>query len=280
MLGKKSWCMGKTFVITGGTSGIGLSISEMMLKHGMRVIALTNDAKQIDEATERFQQFKDHFIAKECDITSDQSRQHVKNWLASQDLDLVGLINCAGITTFGKFFETKISDLREVIRTNFEGTVLFTREIFPVILNNENTSIKYLVFLSSVTAEFPTPYFGAYPGTKAGIDVFARSLKMELPRIVKILISRPTAVNTPFYERALTTENSDIKGLMKATKGYFITPEVVAESIVSSIIKKKEGILHPGFKTKFQRFMFNLPLMGRMIRTRANKSLREKAGGN
>ncbi len=277
-MNKKSWIEGKTFIITGGTSGIGLAISKKLLAAGARIIALTYDIKEITEVTMALEAYKNNFIAMECDVTSEQSRLNFKNWLASQSHDLVGLINCAGITTFGKFFDLDSQSIQQVIRTNFEGTVLFTREIFPLILENRQTFPKYLVFLSSITAEIPSPYFGPYSGTKAGLDMFARTLKLELPKEVKVLISRPTAVDTPFYEHALTTERADIKGVKKESKRFFITPETVANSLVSAILKKKEGVIYPGFKTKLQKRLFKLPLLGSLIVKRSQKTLKEKAG--
>ncbi len=275
-MGKKTWFYGKSLIITGGTSGIGLAIAKQLLKRGAHIIALTNDREEIESVNAEMSHSKKDFIAVECDVTSDQSRSSFKQWLESRNFDLVGLINCAGITTFGSFFETSPEHLKKVLRTNLEGAVLFTREIFPLVLSDARSDLIYLGFISSITSEEPAPFFGAYSASKAGLDMFARTLKEELPKNVKVLIARPTAVRTPFYDRALVTAKSDLKGFTEQSKKLFITPDQVANSFVKAIVKKKSGILYPGFKTKFHRITLKIPVTRWLLRRSSISLLRKK----
>ncbi|MHA2225700.1 MAG: SDR family NAD(P)-dependent oxidoreductase [Candidatus Hodarchaeales archaeon] len=269
---KRSWFSNHTFLITGGSSGIGLEISKNLLLNDANVIMVSNNPTEFEEVKSMLSYPRHRMDFFKCDITDEEDRSNIQKYLQSRSSDLVGIINCAGITTFGRFFETPIDSLKQLIRVNFEGTILLTRMIFPLLLAS-SPRLRYLVYISSVSTTLELPFFGVYPGTKAGVDMFFRSLKHELPKSVKILIIRPSAVDTQLYAKGATAPDANVIPRLEKAKKFFIKPEQVAHTLVQAIIKKKAGVIYPNRVTKVQLWIMGLPLLGKWIRLMSYKYL-------
>jgi short-subunit dehydrogenase len=204
----------------------------------------------------------------------------LKEYLESSNQRYAGLIHCAGIMTYGPFLETPMEKILRLIRVNFEGTILLTRKIIPLMLSQSQIDFVYLVHISSGVAMMELPYWGAYPATKAGADMFFRSLKYELPESVKILQIRPGAVRTNMYSSAFTTQDADVSKMVQATCSSFNKPEQVARKLVNAIDKRKTGIIYPNLAIRFHIKLLNAPLIGKYVRriayARVASGLREK----
>ncbi len=258
---KKPWFFGKTFIVTGGSSGIGLAISWHLAEEGAKIIAISHNPEEFPIARFHLDANKTEIEFKKCDITVAADRASLKKYIIDNDISLTGIINNAGITTFGPFFETPADAIERNLDVNFTGTILFIREIFPLILNNDNIETKYLCFTSSTSAKAGMGLIGGYPGTKAGMEMFLRTLGYEGLKGVKILAIRAGPVNTNLYNNCVTAPNFDIQVLKGRGKGMFLEPEKVASVLIKAIRKKRSGVIHASFSatlmvalTKGKRF--------------------------
>ncbi|MHA1191300.1 MAG: SDR family NAD(P)-dependent oxidoreductase [Promethearchaeota archaeon] len=247
---KVNWFEGFTFLITGGSSGIGLAICKQLSRENAKVIAISYDEKEFISAKNDLGDLEKNVEFFKCDITDSYARHALIEKIKSKNEPLAGLINAAGITTYGPFFQTPTEAINKMLNINFTGTILFIKELFPLILENPYSSYKYLGFISSTSGGAPMAYIGGYPGTKAGVEMFLRSLKLELPEEVKILMIRPGPVRTNLYNNAVIAPGANISTLFKYEKYMFITPSQVATPFIKAIKKRKEGIIYPNFTTR------------------------------
>ncbi|OLS16062.1 MAG: hypothetical protein RBG13Loki_0304 [Promethearchaeota archaeon CR_4] len=70
------------------------------------------------------------------------------------------------------------------LQINFVGTLLFTKEIFPLCIpfTPSKKDVRYLTFTSSASAVVPLPFVGGFRGTKAGVEIALRVIKLEVPK--------------------------------------------------------------------------------------------------
>ncbi len=280
---KQPWFRDKWFIVTGGSSGIGLAITQELLAYGAKVMVLSNNPNEFQPAKEacakipsideRLQFFK-------CDISNLEDIIGFKTQIEDKRGNLVGLINNAGITTYGPFFKTPTNSINRLLQINFVGTMLFTREIFPLCLSPVpgKKDVRYLTFTSSTSAIVPFAYVGGYPGTKAGVEMALRSIELELPSNVKILFIRPGPVKTALYDSAKTAPGADTKQIVEfSSKGTtFSKPAQIARPLVRAIIKKKAGAMYPDIKTAALFGLMRLPLLGELIVQWVSKELRKR----
>ena len=264
-----SWFEGMTFIVTGGSSGIGLGISKILSKESAKVIAVSYNEEEFASAKTELGDLQMNVEFFKCDITNNQDRQGLIEYLRNYSGQLAGLINVAGITTYGPFFKTPTQAINRMLNINFTGTILFIRDIFPLILENSTSKYKYLGFVSSTSGGAPFVYIGGYPGTKAGVEMFLRSIKLEMPEDVKILMIRPGPVKTNLYSNAVIAPDSDITALFKFEKRMFILPIEVATPLIQAIKKGKQGIIYPNFTTKLMVKLMSSRLIGNSISKRA-----------
>lgn len=270
---KKSWFVDKTFIISGGSSGIGLEIGRQLLMNEAKLVIVSNNPEEFKHAKKELNNYVDRVEFYKCDITKDEDRLALRQSLESKPNNYVGLINCAGITAFGPFFKIPINSIKQLIRVNIEGTMLFTRQIFSLLLSKPIEPILYLIFISSTSSVLELPFFSSYAGTKAGIDMLFRSIRYELPDNVHVLLMRPSVVNTKLYARADTAPGANITERIEKIKWNLIKPEQVAKPLVQAIIKKKSGIIYPNLMTKLQLRMMTFPLIKKISQRLAYKYL-------
>lgn len=242
-----TWFLGKTFIVTGGSSGIGLEISKQLAEEGANVIAISHDPNEFPIAQSQLEPNQTNIEFVKCDIAIAQDRESLKEKIIETKIPLTGLICNAGITTFGPFFETPADAIERNLEVNFIGTIMFIRELFPLILENQEIKTKYLGFMSSTSARAGMGLIGGYPGTKAGVEMFLRTLGYESLKGVKILVVRAGPVKTNLYENSVTAPGFDIKILSKNGEHVFLAPEKVASVFVRAIKRKKSGIKHASF---------------------------------
>jgi len=259
------WFDGKTFVVTGGSSGIGFAISQQLAQEGAKVIAVSYNPKEFPIAQSKLDVDQQNIEFFRCDITNSEDREALKLFISNQERSLAGIINAAGITTYGPFFDTPVTALKKLYDINFSGTILFIRDIFPLVLKEQTTDIKYLGFISSTSGATPMAHFGGYPATKVGVEMFLRCLELESPKNVKMLAIRPGPVKTNLYSDVESVPDYNIKMLIDSSGKMQLLPENVASVFVRAIRKKKRGIIYPNFGTKIMVLLLKRKFIAKLL---------------
>lgn len=265
---------GKTFLVLGGTSGIGLAITKQLLNHQARVIAASKDHQEFDQLEENV---KERITYIQTDITDRESRRNLIEKV--KDTRLNGIVSSVGILSFGPFVKTPSDQLEKVIQTNYTGIVLLHAELLPTIMHTIDPNEPfYLTYISSATVDRYVPYFGTYPSTKVATEAFFLAVKEELPKNFKVLAIRPSSVRTNLYANAYVTPGADIQLLAKKTENTFTVPEKVAKAVINRMKRKKEGIHHPDLITGIETTLLKVPFIGDLITSYYLRKIREAAG--
>ncbi len=170
---------GKTAVVMGGTSGIGLTIAKGLARAGAHVVPTGRRAKLVEEAAEQIRNLGVHTLAEPCDVTDTAS---VRNMLARTIHEFKSveiLVNCAGTTKRRPTVEVPIEEWNQILDTNLTGT-LRTCQVFGAhMISRGYGRIINIASLSSYVALYEV---AAYSASKAAVVSLTQSLAIEWAR--------------------------------------------------------------------------------------------------
>ena len=165
---------GRTAVVTGGASGIGLACARRLVEAGARTILWDRDAAGIDAAVAVLGQGAS---AHALDIT-DESAIAAAAAQAAASGPVQILVNSAGIGGSGlPVWEVDVAAWRRMIEINLTGQFLVCRALVPAMMAS---GWGRIVNIASVAGKEGNPNASAYSASKAGLIGFTKSLGKEL----------------------------------------------------------------------------------------------------
>ena len=146
---------------------------------------------------------------------------------------------------FGSIESTSISEFQEQFNTDFFGAVRTTKEVLPILREQES---GHIINISSVAGFMGFPIVPAYVSSKYALEGFTECLRHELfdedssKRIHAVLIE-PGVVNTNFYNNMKIAADAYkipkyakiLDGMLKAGEqlfSYAMGPEQVAKKVI------------------------------------------------
>jgi NADP-dependent 3-hydroxy acid dehydrogenase YdfG len=168
---------GRVAAVTGASSGIGRAIAVAFGTLGWRVALGARRQDELEESARLAIEAGGEAFPCALDVTDAQSVDTfvtaAENVLGPVD----ALVNNAGVAIPGPFWELAPEELVQEVRTNLLGPMLCTRRVLRSMVPRGRGDV---VFVTSDTARAPRPRLLGYSATKAGLEVVARTLIMEL----------------------------------------------------------------------------------------------------
>lgn len=169
---------GQTAIVTGAGQGIGYEIATQLCLEGARVILNDIDAELAAKAATAIRE-----QGGECHpIAGDASDVHFIQRLVDEAVGRFGSLTIAianaGITTFGEFLNYQPDSLKKVMHLNLYGSFFLTQKAALQI--KKQGSGGSILLMSSVTGHQAHQNLAAYGMTKAGLEMLAKSLVVEL----------------------------------------------------------------------------------------------------
>ena len=191
----------KIALVTGGSRGLGKSISLHLAAKGHDVILTYNS--NLDQAKDTVAQVEKagrKAVALALDVSDHKSFDafgaEVKNALTEnwQRGDFDFLVNNAGIGVHAPFMETTEEQFDRLMNVHFKGIFFLTQRLLPLMADGGS-----IVNISSGLARFSLPGYSAYGAMKGGVEVLSRYLAKELgPRRITVNVVAPGAIETDF----------------------------------------------------------------------------------
>ncbi|HIH31230.1 TPA: SDR family oxidoreductase [Candidatus Woesearchaeota archaeon] len=239
-----------TVLITGAGKGLGRALAVEFSKKGHDLVLVSRNKRDLEETRSLCSTKTEIF---NYDISKPENASRLFKSLQKKDIKIDILVNNAGIGYVGLITETSIIQIKELIDTNYMGSVYTTKAFLDEIKSRSGS----IIFINSIAGRILIPNFGAYCASKFALDAFAKSLSKE--ENINIVNVYPGPMNTNFYD------NESFKILKK--RYFFIDPEIAANKIITKVLKKKKNIVIPSYlrllilanriMPGFVRFLFN-----------------------
>ncbi len=165
-------------IVTGAGQGIGYEIALQLALQGASVVLNDYDEKLAVQASESINRKGGKCIALPGDSSDVQVINKMVEAAVRQFGKLTIAIANAGITLYGSFLEYPVQDLRRVLEVNMMGSFLLAQSAANQI-KKQKTGGRIL-FMSSVVGHQAHQFLGAYAMTKAGLEMLAKNLVIEL----------------------------------------------------------------------------------------------------
>jgi 3-dehydrosphinganine reductase len=253
---KDSW-QGKTALITGGSSGIGLAVGRSLAEKGANVWLLARGVDGLNSALESMKYDESQFCGT---ISADVSDWDQVSAAVAQIESEIGVpdlvVNSAGVAHPGYFQDLGIEIFHWMMDVNYFGTVYICKAVVPGMVARGS---GHIVNISSGAVFIGRYGYSAYGATKHAVRGFTDVLRSELkPLGIKVSIAFPPDTDTPQldYERGFQPpETRALAGIASLISPRWenmsttMSPEEVADSIMHQVERGRYMIL-PGFEMK------------------------------
>lgn len=185
---------GKTALITGGTSGIGLATAHVLAREGARVAICARDGAK---AAALARELGPAHVGIGMDVT-DIASIEAGATLASQHFGPIDIVFAnAGITVFKPFAEWTGDDFDHLFAVNTKGQFFTVQKAAPLMSDG-----GVVILTGSIAAKTGQPNMALYSASKAPALSLAKALSADLlPRCIRVFCLSPgptrTAVFTP-----------------------------------------------------------------------------------
>ena len=181
---------GKTAVITGANSGIGLAAARLFAAEGAQVFMTGRRQAELDEAV---RQVGANAFGVRGDVSSMADLDRVFDLVRQEAGGIDVLFANAGGGELAPLAEISEDHFDRSFASNVKGTLFTVQKALPLLRPGSS-----IILTGSTAASTGVPGFSVYSATKAAIRSFARGWCLELaPRGIRVNVLAPGATSTP-----------------------------------------------------------------------------------
>ncbi|HUR95973.1 MAG TPA: SDR family oxidoreductase [Gemmatimonadales bacterium] len=218
----------QVLVITGGSSGIGLTTARRAAARRARVVLVARNEEDLQRAAADIERRGGRAVYLIADVANAEALERVAKETVATFGRIDTWVNNAGVSFYGELLHAPIEDMRQVFEVNFWGVVNGSRAAVPHLRAHGGA----LINVGSVLSDRAVPLQGTYSASKHAVKGFTDALRMELEHEaarVSVTLVKPSAIATPYYDHARNYMAFDPK-----PPAPVYDPETVAEAILNA----------------------------------------------
>jgi NAD(P)-dependent dehydrogenase (short-subunit alcohol dehydrogenase family) len=185
---------GKTALITGGNSGIGLAMAKAYSDAGAKVFITARDETKLKSACQLLSNNADYFV---CDVSDLSQLDKLYDWVSQKHGKLDFLVANAGVQ-----FNLPLKDVTEenfdlVTNINYKGVFFTVQKALPVL--NQSASV---ILISSIAAHNGYEGNSVYAASKAAVSQMGKNFAADLLQDkIRVNVISPGCVVTPIWDK-------------------------------------------------------------------------------
>ncbi|MDH6288253.1 SDR family oxidoreductase [Rhodococcus sp. NM-2] len=232
----------KVALVTGAARGIGAETSRALARKGVKLVLIDLDAEPLNAlAAELGDDVALAATADVCDLAAVQKA--VDAGVAKfGGIDLV-LAN-AGIASYGSVMHVDPATFKRVIDINILGVFHTVRAALPSVIDRKG----YILVVSSLAAFAPAPGLAAYNTSKAGIEHFANTLRLEVAHHgVTVGSAHMSWIDTPLVQdaKADLTAFNQLLAALPGPLGKTTSVDSCVDAFVDGLAGRKRRVYVP-----------------------------------
>jgi NAD(P)-dependent dehydrogenase (short-subunit alcohol dehydrogenase family) len=200
----------KNYVVVGGSSGIGFSLTKKLSESG-NVFVLSRTPKDVLS------------IPNVIYISFDATKDTISSEIPEK---IDGLAYCPGTINLKPFSRLSEADFLNEFNVNVLGAVRVSQQLLPNLKKSGNASI---LLFSTVAVQMGMPFHASIAASKGAIEGLTKSLAAELAPTIRVNAIAPSLTNTPLAEKLVSSPEKIEAGNKRHPLARIGTPEDLAE---------------------------------------------------
>jgi short-subunit dehydrogenase len=229
-------------LVTGASSGLGRQISELLVKKGYDLIAVSNVPADLDGLKKHLEEIYGITVdTVNMDLSEETAAQTLYNYCKQKGHAVEVLVNDAGMLVYGPAAEVPFKKAQRILQLHVTTPALLCRLFSKNMIKHDK---GFILNVSSISAVMPYPTISFYGPTKTFLRHFTRALRSELkPLGIFVTCLIPGAMDTPLLNEYQVDRRKAIKWRVVGP------PEKVARSGIRALFKNRPECI-PGFLNK------------------------------
>jgi len=228
----------KVVIITGASSGIGKACAYEFSGMGAKVVMGARRENELKIIEDEIKQKGGDCLSVKTDVRNVEDCKSLINKAIEKYNKIDILINNAGISMRANFEELDLSIIKELMDTNFYGTVYCTKFALPFLIKQKGIVIG----ISSVTGLTPLPGRTGYAASKHAMDGFLNTLRLEtLKKGLHVLIVHP-GFTTSNIRKLAFNKNGNSQKESPRDETRMMPAKKAAQIIARAALKRKRDL--------------------------------------
>lgn len=229
----------KVVIVTGASSGIGLSTATEFAHLGAKVVLAARSADLLREICDRLTASGSDVMYVVTDVTKEEDCKNLVTRTIEKHGHIDILVNNAGLSMRALFQDVDLTVLKRLFDVNFWGAVYCTRYALPYLIECKGS----VVGVSSVAGFVGLPGRTGYSASKYALHGFLETLRIEnLKTGLHVLILCAGFTKSDIRKKALTADGNP-QGFTPREEEKMMTPEEVARALVRAVKRRRNYVI-------------------------------------
>ena len=192
----------QVMVVTGASSGIGLTVARRAAREGAKLVLAARDADSLETIADEIGAEGGEAAWVEADVGTESEVRRIVEAAEEEFGGFDTWVNVAGVGVYAKLQEISEADHRRIFDTNYWGVVYGS---LAAVKHLKARGGGALINIGSIASEMPTPLLSAYAASKHAVKGFTDSLRLELiedAAPIAVTLIKPSGIDTPFSDHA------------------------------------------------------------------------------
>jgi NAD(P)-dependent dehydrogenase (short-subunit alcohol dehydrogenase family) len=241
-------------LVTGTSTGIGLTTALHFARHGFRVVATMRNLAKAGPLQDAARAERLPLVMRELDVTKQASIDRAMAETVASDGPVDVLINNAGVGGATPLELVPEDEHRAMFEANYWGPIRMIQAVLPSMRERKTGCI---VNVTSVTGRLATPNQIPYSASKFALSAASEALAHEVAGFgIRVAIIEPGVIMTAIFENSAPAtrwdKTSPYKQIMRRNGKMFAAgfrvaaqPEIVAAAILEAVTTDRPRLRYP-----------------------------------